>query len=76
MAPMLMTGTDLYADFFGIAQLYPDELGADLDAYSKIAVDPTRTDAEDEQMRTLRESLAARGVELDAEPCPRDPGAA
>lgn len=73
-SPMLMTGTDLYADFFGIAQLYPDELGADLDAYSKIAVDPTRTDADDERMRALRNRLAERGVELDADPVPRDPG--
>lgn len=74
-SPMLMTGTELYADFFGVAQLYPDELGADLDTYSKIAVDPTRTDTDDAKMRALRASLAKRGVELDAEPCPRDPGA-
>jgi hypothetical protein len=70
--PRLLTGTELYSQFFGIDRLYPSELGDKLDRYSHLAVDPFRSDREDEEVRRLGQELRNEGIELTLEPVPRE----
>lgn len=67
-SPALLTGSELYGAFFEIRKLYPDPLGDKLHRYGNLASDPTRTDAEDAEMRQLRADLVTAGVEIDWEP--------
>lgn len=70
--PRLLTGTELYSQFFGIDRLYPSELGDKLDRYSHLAVDPFRGDDEDQELQRLGQELRGEGFELTLEPVPRE----
>jgi len=70
--PRLATGTELYSKFFGIDRLYPSDLGDQLDRYGHLAVDPFRSDAEDDEMRRLGEQLRTEGIEMTLEPVERE----
>src|SRR5262249_3545187 len=61
-SPALMTGSELYEEFFGIDRLYPSDLGEALQRYGEIANDPDRSDAEEHEMLELRERLKAANV--------------
>jgi hypothetical protein len=74
-SPALLTGTELLESFFAIDALYPNELGAKLQRYGRLAVDPTRSTDDDATMHALRRELAAGGVEFDWEPVQREPTA-
>ncbi len=70
--PRLLTGTELYAEFFGIDRLYPSELGDKLDRYARLAVDPFRSDDEDAEAQRLGKELRGDGIELTLEPVARE----
>lgn len=70
-SPSLMTGSEIYSQFFGIDDLYPQELGRDLRRYGRLAADPTRSDAEEVEVQTLRDKLRRAGIEISFEPEPR-----
>jgi hypothetical protein len=70
-SPALMTGSELYEEFFGIDRLYPTDLGEAVQRYGLLANDPDRSDAEEQEMLGLREKLRAADVEPVWEPVPR-----
>lgn len=71
--PALMTGSELYSAFFGVRELYPNELGKDLQRYMFLSSDPYRTDEEDAEMRKIEPTLRAHDLHPDWEPSPRRP---
>ncbi|MCX4245698.1 AAA family ATPase [Paraliomyxa miuraensis] len=71
--PRLLTGTELYSQFFGIDRLYPSDLGDSLDRYSHLAVNPFRSDEEDAEVHRLGRELRGEGIELTLDPVPREP---
>ncbi|MGK3996365.1 AAA family ATPase [Sorangium sp. So ce1024] len=70
-SPALMTGSELYEEFFGIDRLYPTDLGEAVQRYGLLANDPGRSDAEEEEMIALRKKLRAAEVEPEWEPVSR-----
>ena len=52
--------------------MYPAELGEKASRYGRLASDPTRTQEEDLEMRSLRQELATAGIKFDWEPAPRE----
>jgi hypothetical protein len=70
-SPALMTGSELYEEFFAIDRLYPNELGEALERYGRLAGDPARSEAEEQEMLTLREKLRAADAEPAWEPVAR-----
>lgn len=60
--PRLMTATELYEWFFGIDRLYPSDLGAKLDTYTRIAANPHRSDEETKLALRLRAELEGEGI--------------
>jgi hypothetical protein len=72
-SPRLMTGTDLYREYFGVADAHPDELGAALARYGALVGDPGRSEADDRQMQADRVLLARHGIDPGWEPVPVDP---
>lgn len=67
-SPQLRTGSELYADFFGVDGLAPTRAAAWLRRYGLLANNPFRTDEEDHEMSSLRQQLASEGVEVGFEP--------
>jgi hypothetical protein len=61
--PRLLTGSELYELFFGIDKLYPAELGERLERYTRIAVDPFRSDEEDATAKRLLEELLREDID-------------
>lgn len=70
-SPALMTGSELYEEFFGIDRLFPTDLGEAAQRYGLLANDPGRSDAEEQEMVALRQKLRAAEVEPEWEPVPR-----
>jgi hypothetical protein len=70
-SPALLTGSQLYQDFFGISKLYPNDLGDKTQRYGWLANDPTRSDADDQEMRRLRAELAMAGITFEWDPVAR-----
>jgi predicted ATP-binding protein involved in virulence len=71
-SPALMTGSEILRTFFGLADLYPRDLGAAFVRYSELVGNPLRTDAEEEEMNTLREKLRAHGLDPGWRAVPRE----
>lgn len=71
-SPALMTGSQLYRTFFGIDQLYPNDLGEALHRYGFLAANPVRSDAEDAEMNRLIQELRGAGVDPGWEPVARE----
>jgi predicted ATP-binding protein involved in virulence len=71
-SPALLTGSEILESFFEIRTLYPNDLGDKASEYGRLANDPTRSDAEDQRMRALRQELATAGIAYDWEPAPRE----
>jgi hypothetical protein len=69
--PQLMTGSELYAAFFGVAETHPSELRERLRDYALLANNPYRSQAEDRQVVALRRRLMDEGIEVGFEPVPR-----
>ena len=69
--PRLMTGTELYGEFFGITETFPQELGALMSDYAFWARNPFRDDATDARVKEIRAELAAARVDPGFEPVER-----
>lgn len=69
----LMTASQIYRAFFGIADLFPHELGEKLRRYGLLAGDPTRTDDQDAEVKRLRAELKTAGVDPGWDPVEREP---
>jgi hypothetical protein len=69
--PALRTGTELYSQFFGIEELYPNELGKKVDRYGELANDAYRSDAEEKERATLEKELARAQITFDWRPVRR-----
>ena len=50
----VMTGTEIYREYFGIDEIIPDEAGQKLRDYRYLAANPYRNDQDDRQIRRLR----------------------
>lgn len=69
--PALRTGTELYSEFFGIEELYPNELGKKVDRYGELANDAYRSDAEEKERAALKKELVRAQITFDWDPVPR-----
>lgn len=72
VSPKLMTGSEIYASFFDLSGLYPNDEGQWLRRYAFLANDPTRTEEEERELQELATKLHARGVDPGFEPVPRE----
>ena len=70
--PRLMTGSELYAAFFDVAETHPPELRERLRMYARLANDPSRTDRDDDQLQVLHRQLTRDGVDVGFGPVPRN----
>jgi hypothetical protein len=71
VAPMLLTTSEMYREYFGVSRTYASELGEALRRYVELASNPFRSDAEDEQVTALRKHLLDNRVDVDYQPTPR-----
>lgn len=67
----LMTGTEIYREFFGIDDIIPDATGQQLRDFRYLAANPYRSDEDDRTITQLREALQRAGVDPELEPVPR-----
>lgn len=70
-SPMLLTGSELYRDFFGIDELQPVALAEDHRRYAFLVGNAARTDEEDKEMLDLRAKFRDLGIDPGWEPVPR-----
>jgi hypothetical protein len=70
-APMLLTGGQIFSRYFGIRDVYPDELGKKLSRYGFLSGYSERDDAEQTELEELRATLRASGVDPGWEEVPR-----
>jgi hypothetical protein len=59
----VMTGTEIYREYFGIEDIIPDQAGQKLRDYRYLAANPYRSDKEDLEIIRLREALAEAGID-------------
>lgn len=72
-SPMLLTGGQIYSRYFGIQDIYPNELGRKLRRYSFLSGYALRDDEEQAEMVGLRDELRAAGIDPGWEEVPREP---
>ncbi len=60
--PRLLTGSELYEEFFEIRDLYPTELAHTLDAYRMLAMNPRRSEESEREVDRLEAALVAEGI--------------
>jgi hypothetical protein len=72
----VMTGTEIYREYFGIDDVIPDKTGRKLRTYRYLAANPYRSDEEDVEIEQLRNELRTAGVDPAFAPVPRKQGAA
>jgi hypothetical protein len=70
--PAGMTGSELYEEFFGLAERFPAELGEALRRYGFLSGNPYRTDQEEGEMQRLRERLREADLLPGWTPVPRE----
>lgn len=71
--PRVLTGSQIYQEFFGLKSLHPAALDEKLRLYGWLASDPGRSEAQDAELRALRETLRAAGQDPGWDPVPLDP---
>lgn len=71
-SPALMTASGIYAKFFGLEEIFPNEIGEALWRYRYLAADPTRSDEEDKETQTLRQKLVNAGIDPGPGPVQRE----
>jgi hypothetical protein len=71
VAPMLLTTSEMYREYFGVSRTYASELGEALRRYVELASNPFRSDAEDAEVLALREHLLDHRVDVDYQPVAR-----
>lgn len=70
-SPALLSGSGIYAKFFGLPQVFPKDIGEKLWRYMYLAANPTRSDGDDVMARDLRGQLIAAGIDPGPEPVAR-----
>jgi energy-coupling factor transporter ATP-binding protein EcfA2 len=60
--PRLLTGTELYEEFFEIHKLYPTDLAQVLNEYRILAMNPFRPAGQDARIAELRQKLELEGI--------------
>ncbi|RKH42813.1 AAA family ATPase [Corallococcus sicarius] len=70
--PRLMTGTEIYQNYFGINQFYPDNLGDLLRRHRFLAANPFRSDKDEIALDQIEKKLREEGVDPDFERTPRE----
>ncbi|RKR43245.1 AAA family ATPase [Paraburkholderia sp. BL17N1] len=71
--PMLLTGGQLYRQYFAIRDMYPGYIGRKVQRYSFLCGYALRTDDEQQELENLREQLKQDGIELEWEEVARIP---
>ena len=69
--PRLNTGSELYARFFGLEDIYPDELGRKVRRYGFLASSPYRTDEEEREVYELWNRLKKEEIDPGFAPTTR-----
>jgi len=69
VAPMLLTGSELNRDFFGVGRA--SAMSEDLRRYVELASNPYRSDAEDVQVKSILTKLTANDIAVDYQPVAR-----
>lgn len=64
-SPALMTGSEIYQNFFGIDELFPNELGEALDRYGYLAGAKELNATEQNELSQLKQKLDRAGVNVD-----------
>jgi hypothetical protein len=67
----VMTGTEIYREYFGIEDIIPDEAGQKLRDYRYLAANPYRSVQEDHDVMRLRDELKQAGIDPAFDPVPR-----
>lgn len=67
----VMTGTEIYREYFGIDDIIPDETGQKLRDYRYLAANPYRSDEDDREVTRLSEELRQAGIDPAFDPVPR-----
>jgi hypothetical protein len=70
-SPALLTGSQIYQEFFGLDRLYPTDIGEALYRFGYLASDPNRSDDEEAEMHRLHTKLRRAGVEPGLQPVDR-----
>jgi len=70
--PRLLTGTEIFREYFGIDDIHPDEAGRVLREYRYLAANPFRSDVEDRSLRKMEAKLRALGISPHFTPVPRE----
>jgi len=71
--PRLMTGTELFSEYFGLDRLTLNVHGEAIRNYTALANNPLRNDHQDKKMQALKAQLIKAGVHHLAAPVPRTP---
>ena len=69
--PMLLTGGQIYRQYFGISDIYPDELGRALQRYSYLSGHALRDDDEQAELENIQHQLSEAGINPGWEVTPR-----
>jgi energy-coupling factor transporter ATP-binding protein EcfA2 len=69
--PMLLTGGQIYRQYFGIGDIYPSALGRLLQRYSFLSGYALRDDGEQKELETVGRQLAAAGLDPGWEVIPQ-----
>lgn len=70
--PRLMTGTELFNEYFGLDRLTLNIHGEKIRVYTALANSPRRNDHQDNQMHELRRMLLSAGISELVDPVPRN----
>lgn len=70
-SPALLTGSGIYAQFFGLQQIFPNDLGDKLWQYTYLAADSARSAEDDAKASRLRCELIQEGIDPGPAPVAR-----
>jgi energy-coupling factor transporter ATP-binding protein EcfA2 len=60
--PLMLTGGQLYTRYFGIEDVYPDEIGREMQRFMTLAATEDPSESEASEFENLKRSLASNGV--------------
>lgn len=71
--PRILTGTEVYREFFDVDEIYPNLGGRQLAEYRYLAANPYRSGADDQRLEDLRAELADLDIDPKFEPVDKRP---
>ncbi len=60
--PALLMASEIYEDYFGMSDAYPNQLGADFAEFGYLASNPWRSDDDEKQLLKLETTLRSEGI--------------